>query len=400
VTTDLWEAAARHRTSLPDVTVIGVTGSCGKTTTKDLIGALLSSHWHGTASAGSTNCGTELARGLLKVQPEDHFFVQELGAWGPGTLDPALNLVRPDVGVITNLRHDHFSAFHGPEGAQAEKGKLIAALPASGTAVLNADDPYVHTLAARTSARVLSFGRDPLADVRALDVTSAWPDPLSFTAVHGRERVRVRTRLHGRHLVGSALAALAVGRVLGLTLAQGATALESADPTPRRMTVEVGPDGVTFVRDDFKAPADSVPETLEFMRTATARRKLAVLGRISDFPGRSRPTYTRLADLATAILDVVVFVGQRAVELWGETEADDSPDQPQQHATRYVFGTVSTASTFLNSRLRPGDLVLLKGSGPADHLERIYLNRYRSTSCWQTHCGRTHCCDECELLAP
>jgi UDP-N-acetylmuramoyl-tripeptide--D-alanyl-D-alanine ligase len=398
VTTDLWEVAARHRGSLAGVTVVGVTGSCGKTTTKDLIGALLSSRWRGTVSAGSTNCGTELARGLLGVRPGDDFFVQELGAWGPGTLDPALGLVRPDVGVVTNLRHDHFSAFHGPAGAQAEKGKLVAGLPASGTAVLNADDPYVRALAGRTSARVLSFGRDPVADVRAVDVTSAWPAPLSFTAVHGRERVRVRTRLHGKHLVGSALAALAVGRVAGLTLAQGAAALEAADPTPRRMTVEVGADGVTFVRDDFKAPADSVPEVLEFMRTATARRKLAVLGRISDFPGRSRPTYTRLADLATAVLDVVVFVGQRAVDLWGETGTDDPPNQPPQRPTTYVFGTVSTASTFLNSRLRTGDLVLLKGSGPTDHLERIFLNRYRSTSCWRSHCGRTHCCDECDLL--
>jgi UDP-N-acetylmuramoyl-tripeptide--D-alanyl-D-alanine ligase len=419
VTIDLRAAAARHRTLLTGVTVVAVTGSCGKTTTKDLTGALLSSRLRGSTSAGSTNCGTDVAIGLLAVTSDDHFFVQELGAWGRGTLDPALELVRPRVGVVTNLRHDHFSAFRGPRGAQAEKGKLIATLPAAGTAVLNWDDPYVRELAGWTSARVLSFGRDPGAGLRATDVKSAWPAPLSFTAIHGRERVQVRTRLYGAHLVGSALAALAVGLVFGLPLEQGATALASADPTPRRMTPELGTDGVAFMRDDFKAPADSVPEVLEFMREAAARRKLAVLGCISDYAGRSRPTYTRLADLATAMLDTVVFVGPRAVELWGEHGSGSAADQDRlrreigltahpsgslgqerRRAKMYVFGSVAAASTFLNGQLRAGDLVLLKGSGPADHLERILLSRYRSVSCWRTRCGHTHGCDDCELLLP
>jgi UDP-N-acetylmuramoyl-tripeptide--D-alanyl-D-alanine ligase len=409
---DLRDEARLHRARLGGVVVVAVTGSCGKTTTKDLIAAVLASRYRGRKSSGSNNCGTDIASDLLTVQPYDQFFVQELGAWGAGTLDPGIDLVRPDVAVLTNLRNDHYSAFHGPRGAQAEKGKLVTCLPATGTAVLNWDDPYVRELAGKARAGLISVGRHPDADLRAVDVTSRWPAPLSFDAVYGRERVHVRTRLHGEHLVGSALAAVAVGLAFDLTLAQAASALETAAPTPRRMSTVTHPDGVDFVRDDFKAPADSIPEVLDFLRQAAAARKIAVFGRISDFPGRSRRTYTDIARQALATVDTVVFVGDRAAELWGQRQSAAAVDQRRlrqqlgladdqsngQAGDMYVFATVELASRFLTSYLRAGDLVLLKGSGPTDHLERILLSRQRPVSCWLTGCGRLISCDACDLL--
>jgi UDP-N-acetylmuramoyl-tripeptide--D-alanyl-D-alanine ligase len=406
---DVRDAAARHRDLLTGVGIVAVTGSCGKTTTKDLIAAVLGCRLRGSKSVGTNNCGTDLARYLLAVQPDDQFFIQELGAWGPGTLDAGISLLRPGVGVVTNLRNDHYSAFHGPRGAQAEKGKLVAALPPAGTAVLNWDDPYVRELAAATSARVFSFGRRRDADLRAVDVHAAWPAPLSFTAVHGRHRVDVHTRLFGAHLLGSALAAMAVALIHDLSLDEAAAALALAEPTPQRMVPVTGSDGVTFIRDDFKAPADSLPEVLAFMHEATATRKLAVFGRIGDYPGRSRPTYTRIAHEATAALDTTIFIGQRAVDLWGEQHSPAAADQQRlrQHlgpaggtstGQMYVFETVADATRFLSTELRRGDLVLLKGSGLADHLERILLNRGRPVTCWQASCGRSHACDTCELL--
>jgi UDP-N-acetylmuramoyl-tripeptide--D-alanyl-D-alanine ligase len=411
---DLRDEARRHRARLTGVVVVAVTGSCGKTTTKDLIASLLASRYRGSKSSGSSNCGTDIAKDLLAVHPGDRFFVQELGAWGPGTLDAGIDLIRPHVAVVTNLRNDHYSAFHGPRGAQAEKGKIVACLPPTGTAILNWDDPYVRELAGRTSARILRVGRNPGADLHAVDVTSRWPTPLSFRVIHGGQHVHVRTRLFGGHLLGSALAALAVGITFDLTLAQAAAALEAAEPTPRRMTPVMHPDGVTFIRDDFKAPADSVPEVLDFQREATATRKVAVFGRISDYPGRSRPTYTNIALQAIACLDAVVFVGERAVELWGEQHSRSAADQRRLRqqlgltpggdssahppADMYVFESVARASSFLSGYLRAGDLVLLKGSGPADHLERIVLSRRQPVSCWLRHCGRMTSCDVCELL--
>jgi UDP-N-acetylmuramyl pentapeptide synthase len=392
---DVLDAARDHRTRLTGVRFVAVTGSCGKTTSKDLSTTVLASRYRGRGSHGSNNCGTDLATDLLAVRADDHFYVQELGAWGAGTLGAGIDLIRPDIAVVTNLRNDHYSAFRGARGAQAEKGKLVACLPSSGTAVLNCDDPYVRELAGRTTARVLTTGRTETADLRAVDVTARWPAPLSFRAVHRGDEITVRTRLVGEHLLGSALAALAVGLAFDLPLDQCAAALSTAEPTPRRMSPITHPDGVTFIRDDFKAPADSIPEVLHFLRQATATRKVAVFGRISDFPGRSRHTYTHIARHALDAADTVVFVGDRAVELWGEQPTGAPDEHPGQ---LYVFATVAQASDFLSGHLRAGDLVLLKGSGPTDHLERVLLSRQQPVTCWAANCGRLTSCDACALL--
>jgi UDP-N-acetylmuramoyl-tripeptide--D-alanyl-D-alanine ligase len=399
--------ARRHRARLVGVTFVAVTGSCGKTTTKDLTTRVLSCRLSGRGSSGSYNCGSDLAQEVLAVNAGLDFFVQELAAWGPGTMEPGLSLVRPHIGVVTNLRNDHFSAFGGPRGAQAEKGKLLVALPASGTAVLNWDDPLVRELAEHTSARVLRVGCSLDADLRAIDVSARWPERLSFTLVHGRQQVRVRTRLVGEHVLGSVLAAIGVGVAHDIPLLEAAQAVETAEPTPRRMSVMTFPDGVTFIRDDFKAPADSIPEVLRFLAEATASRKIAIFGRISDYPGRSRPTYEHVARTAATVADVVVFVGERATALWGRAVGDVARLRLRTEVRLHAYGavapvlvypTVHEAAENLSDTIRSGDLVLLKGSGPADHLERIMLCRDRSVRCWLEHCGRVIGCDDCSML--
>ena len=420
---DLREQAERHRRDLGHAIAIAVTGSCGKTTTTDLVAAVLSSRYRGSKSDGFWNCGLGVARSLVSVRPDDAYFVQELGAWGPGTLDAGIELVRPDVAVVTNIRNDHYSTFRGREAAQAEKGKVVRAVEPGGTAVLNCDDPLVEELAARTSARTIRFGRSPRADLRAADVTSRWPERLVFTVSYAGRSRRVRTQLVGQHLLGSALAALGVGLAFDLSLDEAVSALEGAAPTLRRMSPVVLPDGVTFVRDDYKAPADSIPEVLSFLAEAVADRKVAVIGRISDFPGRSRRCYTRAATDALVAADLVVFVGRRAVELWGEHrstaladqrelrrrlagpaagpvpgETGPQPDSEPAGGAMLVFETVRAATEFLAGFLRRGDLVLLKGSGEADHLERILLSRQRAVGCWLPRCGKKESCDSCSLL--
>lgn len=390
---DLFAQALAHRRTLDRVCCIAVTGSCGKTTTKDVIASLLSTCHTVRKSEGTLNCGADLARSVLAVRPDDAYLVQELGAWGPATLDAGIELVQPRMAVVTNLRNDHYSSLHGPRGAQAEKGKLVAALPADGVAVLNWDDPLARELAGWTVARVISYGRHAEAELRAWDVRARWPETLSFWVEYAGHRRHIRSRLFGEHLLGSALAALAVGLACGLSLEAAATALQATPPTFRRMTPATHA-GVTFIRDDYKAPADSFPEVLAFMREARADRKLAVIGRISDFAGRSRATYTHIARDARQAVDVVVFVGQRAAELWGSDSSHRLPDNT------FVFATVREAAAFLRDELKGGDLVLLKGSGPADHLERLLLDRQAPIACWEPACGRTHACDACTLLRP
>ena len=321
---------------------------------------------------------------------------------------------------MTNIRNDHHSSFHSQHATQAEKGKLVRSIPASGTAVLNFDDPLVRELSTWTSAQTLFFGCHDGAALHASQVDARWPRRLSFVVRHGSESTRVETRLVGEHLLGSALAALGVAVTFGMDLSEAAAAMESIEPTFRRMSPMVDPNGVTFIRDDWKAPADSLPEALAFMASAEASRKIAVLGTISDYPGRSRRVYSTIACEAMAQLDVVVFVGDRAADLWGR---HDDPSATAETALRervargalnsgrppddahvgrfgsmFVFDTVRDAHAFLSEFLTPGDLVLLKGSGPADHLERTILGRMSDVTCWEHRCGRLHPCDMCELL--
>lgn len=413
-------AAHHHREKWRHVTVVAVTGSCGKTTTKDLAAATLATRFKGSKNDDTRNCGPDLLATVLAVCPDDDFVVQELGAWGPNTLDEGIGLVRPDIAVVTNLRNDHYSSLRGPKGAQAEKGKVVASLPKDGAAVLNSDDPLVRELATWTTARTIFFGQSPEAALRAWDVTACWPERLSFMVSYGRETTRVRTQLVGAHLLGSALAALCVGILFGMTLEEAGAALAAAGPTFRRMSPIRHSDGVTFIRDDWKAPLDSLPEVLSFMRTATAPRKIAVIGRISDIPGRSRQSYERVALEAMTALDTVIFVGERAAELWGEndtttgcaradicrriakTSRTSAPSVGElldgQLGKMCVFAAVQDADAFLQRFLESGDLVLLKGSGPADHLERLVLNREERVECWLRECGRVYPCEMCDRV--
>jgi len=412
--------ARRHRERLNDVAIIAVTGSCGKTTTKDLVAAVLATRFKGSKSEDTRNCGLDVATTVLAACPDDDFLVQELGAWGPGTLDAGISLVRPDIAVITNLRNDHYSSFRGPQGAQAEKGKLVASLPSTGAAVLNWDDPLVRELSSYTSASTLSFGRASDAALRAWNVRARWPERLSFSVSYGPQTAHIHTRLLGEHLLSSALAALGVGILLGMTLDTAAAALASAEPTFRRMSPVSHADGVTFIRDDWKAPIDSLLEALSFMKSAVARRKIAIVGRISDFPGRSRHIYERVAREAITGLDGVVFVGERAAQLWGEHKSMSAASQAKirqrlvvashdlhevpfeledgKLGNMFVFNTVRDADAFLQGYLTAGDLVLVKGSGPADHLERLILVREQEVKCWVGACGRLNPCDVCELV--
>jgi UDP-N-acetylmuramoyl-tripeptide--D-alanyl-D-alanine ligase len=390
--------AARHRAACAGVTFVAITGSCGKSTTKHLAEALLGDRLAGIASPGSENCGAPLVDNVLRTSPAHDYCLQEMGAWGPGTLDTGLELVRPTIGVVLNVRRDHFGAFGGLDATAAEKVKVVAGLPPSGTAILNADDPRVAAMRAATGARVLAFGRSHAADLRACEVTARWPDRLAFELAYGGTRRAVRTRLVGEAGLGSALAALAIALAMGVRLDDALERLAEVEPLPRRMSVVELPDGVTFVRDDFKAASDSIPETFAFMASARAARKVAVVGRISDHPGRSRPAYEACVRAAIEVVDELMFAGERPHSLWssGPRPRDDRP----RRARVSVLPTVRDAARDLGPRLREGDLVLLKASGRADHVERILHARTGEVACWLADCGRVTACEECELLRP
>jgi UDP-N-acetylmuramyl pentapeptide synthase len=327
---------------------------------------------------------------VLGARPGDGFCVQELGATGPGSLDEPIALVRPRVAVITNVGGDHRSAFRTLDATAAEKAKLVHAVPRAGFAVLNADDPRVLAMAGSCRGRVLTYGLNPQATVHAESVRSSWPDRLSFTVIHGEQRVAVHTRLCGVHWIHACLAAITTGVGLGIPIPVAAAALAAVDPLPARYQ-PVEANGVTFIRDEFKASLWSVAPALEFLRDARSVRKVAVFGTISDYSGRASQVYADVARQALDVADEVIFVGPQAVR------SGAARTHPKGAVLR-VFPGIRQAHRHLADTLVPGDLVLLKGSQRADHLLRLVLARRGRIACWRTSCRRIKFCDECLLL--
>jgi len=385
------EVAHVWRRMLGRTCFIGVTGSAGKTTTKDLLYAALAAHHRSTKSSDSNNQLYDIARTLLRSGPRTQFCVQEVGASERGGFDPMLALFKPHVGVVTNVGTDHYTSFRGREGVATEKGKLIAGLPADGLAVLNVDDELVAAMAQDCRARVVTYGMQKNAGFRGEVVTDRWPDRLALRIHHGSDAVVVQTRLLGAYQAGNVLAAVATACALGVPLALAAQALSSHEPVLGRMSVHETRRAVTFIRDDCKAPHWSLPEAWQFMAQARAARKLIVLGTISDYAGDSKRAYRRSVSQALDAADRVLVIGSRAastVKFLGLAAGDRLRG----------FEWVKDAAAWLGEFARPGDLVLLKGSNNADHLARLALAMDHEVRCWRTRCGRAIFCDRCRLI--
>ena len=226
--------------------------------------------------------------------------------------------------------------------------------------------------------------------VRASDVASSWPDRLSFTVTWNHESVRVQTRLCGSHWVPVVLAAVATGVALGVPLEMAAEAIAGVEPFEARMSPVTLDDGVTFIRDDWKAPWWTIAPSFEFMRTARARRKIIVIGTISDYSGDSARRYVQVGRQALEVANIVVFVGP-----WSSSSLRAKRDPSDK---LLAFGSVREAASYLSNQLQEGDLVLLKGSTRADHLERLILSRIQSLACWRSDCGRWRFCNECNFI--
>jgi len=201
----------------------------------------------------------------------------------------------------------------------------------------------------------------------------------------------VRTCLYGRVWLTSVLSAIAVALELGIPLERILEVIAAFEPFPARMSV-LQRDGITFMRDDSKAPTWSLDVLFEFVAEARALRKILVLGTLSDYAGNATRAYVRAARQALAVADRVVFIGPHAFH----ARRVDTEGRPERLR---MFATVREAAEHFEETLRSGDLVVLKGSNTADHLGRIALLGTTDVRCWRTDCHRMNLCDECELLS-
>ncbi len=347
----------------PDLTVIGITGSSGKTSTKDLLASVLSEAAPTVAPVGSLNSEVGVPLTVFRVRPETRFLVVEMGARGVGHIAYLTTMAPPRIGIELNVGTAHVGEFGSREAIAVAKAELVDALPSTGLAVLNGDDGVVRAMAGRTSARVVLVGTAPDCDVRADDITLDPSGRPSFTVhVDGRE-ARVTLPLHGEHHVGNALAVVATALECGLTLEDVVAALATATPASRwRMEVTERPDGVTVVNDAYNANPDSVRAALKALAAmGRERRTWAVLGSMLELGEESRTEHDAIGRLAVRLnISRLVVVGEVARPMasgaqhegsWGD-EAVWVPD-------------VDSAYALLAEELRAGDVVLLKSSRDA-----------------------------------
>jgi UDP-N-acetylmuramoyl-tripeptide--D-alanyl-D-alanine ligase len=361
--------ARRVVTELTDrhgLVVVGLTGSQGKTGTKDLIAAVLEARGATIAPPGSFNNEIGLPLTALRAQPATRHLVLEMGARGAGHIRYLCELTPPRIGVVLNVGLAHVGEFGSRQAIAAAKGELVEALPADGVAVLNADDPLVTAMAARTAARVLTFGLGP-ADVRATEVRLLDGRPV-FELATPAGSAEVRLPLHGAHHVGNALAAAAVGHDLGMSAGQIAAALGAAVPRSRwRMEVTTRADGVTVVNDAYNANPDSMRAALAAtVAIAGERRRWAVLGEMRELGESSAAEHAALGRLV-ADMDIsrLIVVGEGArPTLAGALGARSWTHEPE------FAVDVDAAVGLLRAQLVPADVVLVKASR-AIGLERV-----------------------------
>jgi UDP-N-acetylmuramoyl-tripeptide--D-alanyl-D-alanine ligase len=385
----LISTAAVWRRMLFRTCFIGITGSAGKSATKELVHVALASRYRCTKSSDSNNQLYDVARSLLSSMPWTQFCVQEIGASKPGTFAPMMAVLRPQVGVVTNVGTDHLNAFRSQDAVAAEKMTLITSLPASGLAVLNADDPVVSAMAAHSRARVVTYGLHSDAHFRAETVTDAWPHRLALRIHHGHETVSVQTQLLPPYQASNVLAAVATACSLGVSLEQAARAISRHEPMLGRMSLYMSRRGVAIIRDDWKAPDWSLLKAVKYIADAQAARKVIVIGTISDGGGR-RHLYRNAVAAAVAAADRVLLVGPRAA-----AAAHRLSDLGGEKLLSFVLAR--DASRWLVDFVREGDLVLLKGSNNADHLARLALALDQEVLCWRAQCPRKVICDRCRL---
>ncbi|SHM35641.1 UDP-N-acetylmuramoyl-tripeptide--D-alanyl-D-alanine ligase [Cryptosporangium aurantiacum] len=364
---------------LPELTIVGVTGSSGKTSTKDLLAAVVSRLGPTVAPPGSFN--NELGHPWTVLRADEHtrYLVLEKSARGVGHIHWLTEIAPPRIGVVLNVGAAHVGEFGSVEVTAQAKGELVEALSTEGVAVLNADDPRVRAMASRTKARVVLVGLAPDAGVRATDVTLDALGRPGFTIRAGEDSAHVQMLLHGEHHVGNALAAAAVGLELGLSLDDVAAELAAAVPVSRRrMEVTERADGVTIVDDSYNANPDSVRAALKALRAMATpapnvgeeprgrRRVWAVLGVMAELGESSREQHDAIGRLAVRLdIDRLVVVGTEAGAIHAGAVLEGSWGEESVHVP-----DVDAAVRLLTEQLAPGDVVLVKASRSA-RLDRV-----------------------------
>ena len=365
---DLFVALAANERMGMRATVVGITGSTGKTCTKDFTEAVLGGPPRVVASRASFNNEVGLPITLLAATEETEVVVCEMGSRGPGHIRRLCEVARPNIGVVTNVGVAHMGLFGSSEVLREAKAELVDALREDGVAVLNADDPITNGFAQRARGRVISYGASPDAAVRALDIdVSRTTGAASFDLLTPSGRARVTLRVPGEHMVSDALAAAAVGHTLGVEAGDAAARLGEARVSGGRMEVLETSDGIRLVNDAYNANPTSVAAALRSVRwMAGSGRFVSVLGPMAELGPIAREEHDRIGELLARIgVDLLVTVGPEGALIARGAEREGL--EPERIVR---CPSAEEAIDALRAAVRPGDVVLVKASRVA-RLERI-----------------------------
>ncbi len=359
----LQRLAARWRADLPDLLVVGVTGSVGKTSTKETIASVLG-RWKPTyRSAGNFNSEIGLPLSLLDITLEHGAAVLEMGgAYAFGEIRLLAEIAQPRIGVVTNVHPVHLERMGAIEAIAETKAELVEAIPEDGWAILNGDDARVRMMAERCHGQVMFYGLDTGNDVRATAVESEGLEGTAFWLHSEGDSNRVKVPLIGGHAVELALAAIAVGHAVGMDLADMLQGL--AEPGVQvRLLIVPGPNGSQMIDDTYNASTPSMMSALSLLEAMNPTRAIAVLGDMRELGEVSEREHVAVGRRAGEVADLVVTFGEMARTMAREAATTDGRfDVGPPTVTSFALEQREDLIQFLLHELREGDVVLLKGS--------------------------------------
>lgn len=361
VVTDVQEAFAALARAvvdrLPGLRIVGITGSSGKTSTKDLLGQVLSAVASTVSPQGSFNSEVGVPLTVCRVDRSTRFLVAEMGADGVGHIAYLCRIAPPSIGIVLNVGQAHLGSFGSVEAIAQTKGELVEALPADGLVVLNADDARVLAMRSRAACRVITVGQSLAADIRATDIELDATGRASFNLQLEGDTYPVRLGLFGAHQVGNSLSVIAAARELGVPLADILSSLAAAAPLSRwRMEVHELPGGVTLINDAYNANPDSMRAALRTLaHLGAGRRTVAVLGEMRELGDTSAAEHLGIGEFAAEQgITELIAVGPGAAPIGQGASA--------RGARVTVMADVDAAYEHLTATTRPGDVVLFKSS--------------------------------------
>jgi UDP-N-acetylmuramoyl-tripeptide--D-alanyl-D-alanine ligase len=334
--------------------LVGVTGSAGKTTTKEAIAHVLASRWRVLKSEGNFNNHFGLPLMLLKLEPEHDVAVIEMGMSHAGEIRALAKIAKPEIGVVTNVAPVHLEFFDSIAGIARAKYELIESLPASGTAVLNADDEYVSQFGRDFKGRVITYGTKATADVRCENVRTCGAEGSEFDVVVAGGREHARLPLVGEHNILNALAAVAAGLARGMKPSDAVAALATlAPPDKRGQVLQLG--NITVINDCYNSNPKALKAMVDALAAMKAGRRIVVAGEMLEL-GPTGEAMHRAAGQHVAEKKINVLVGVRGL-------AQAMVEGARQAGTRSEFVvTPEEAGEWLARETRDGDVVLLKAS--------------------------------------